>query len=192
MRLIHDIRSRIEAVIPNSDDFGDHDGSYAQNAGICVAPCATVRHRYRGRAHREHCDAVYGHHRLQVGRVKHSERPRVRPSSADGRGTPILSWWMTALAEAALESLEVALHRWVSSYDHGKEEQTIECVNGASACCAQEAFDHNEARSEERCGHTANDGCNRTREHLSMRRSGPVSSRTWLNGTSSRCARKRS
>ncbi len=37
MRLICDIRSRIEAVIPDSDHFGDYDGSYAQNAGICVA-----------------------------------------------------------------------------------------------------------------------------------------------------------
>ena len=36
MGWLNELRSCIGAVIPDSDDFGDYDGSYAQNAGIAV------------------------------------------------------------------------------------------------------------------------------------------------------------
>ena len=34
---VGELRSRIDAVIPDTDDFGDHDGSYALNASATVA-----------------------------------------------------------------------------------------------------------------------------------------------------------
>jgi uncharacterized protein len=35
--LVLDLRSRIDGVIPDTEDFGDHDGSYALNASAAVA-----------------------------------------------------------------------------------------------------------------------------------------------------------
>jgi uncharacterized protein len=35
--LVLGLRSRIDAVIPDTEDFGDHDGSYALNASAAVA-----------------------------------------------------------------------------------------------------------------------------------------------------------
>jgi hypothetical protein len=35
--LVLELRSRIDAVLPDTEDFGDHDGSYALNASAAVA-----------------------------------------------------------------------------------------------------------------------------------------------------------